>query len=249
MRLRLYCSLLVIAFASEAVAQKDDPNTLARDLLLAVRYERNTDSLRDVLESVAFDDLADQLDSDPKKNAFWVNIYNAWYQILATEFKLENPDIFKAREIRIGGHEFNLDEIEHGILRRYRHKYALGYLPQLFVKDEIRRLAVSQVDWRIHFALNCGAISCPPIAVYEVEKLEAQFDLATRSFLRQEVKIDEAEKTIVTTRIMFWFPGDFGGKEGIREILEEVFQKDLHGYQIGYADYDWTPKLGYYKTD
>ena len=40
---------------------------------------------------------------------------------------------------------------------------------------------------RIHFALNCGARSCPPIRVYAAAKLETQLNTAARSFCSQEV--------------------------------------------------------------
>ena len=40
---------------------------------------------------------------------------------------------------------------------------------------------------RIHFALNCGARSCPPIRVYAAAKLEAQLNTAAKAFCSQEV--------------------------------------------------------------
>ena len=40
-------------------------------------------------------------------------------------------------------------------------------------------MAVDVIDFRIHFALNCGAKSCPPIAFYSYDKINDQLDLAT----------------------------------------------------------------------
>ena len=68
----------------------------------------------------------------------------------------------------------SLDDIEHGILRRYRQKYSLGYLPQFWVNNTIKKLAVHEMDNRIHCALSCGAVSCPAIAFYDAENIDAQ---------------------------------------------------------------------------
>ena len=81
---------------------------------------------------------------------------------------------------------FSLDDVEHGILRRYRYKYSLGFITDLFPSKIIKKLAVSKIDYRIHFALNCGAKSCPPIAFYTSLNIEEELNLATQSFLESE---------------------------------------------------------------
>ena len=48
-------------------------------------------------------------------------------------------------------------------------------------------------DPRIHFALNCGAVSCPPIAVYEGESLDEQLDIATEGFLEGNTIVDKED--------------------------------------------------------
>ena len=52
----------------------------------------------------------------------------------------------------------------------------------MFVDDNRSMLAV-ELDPRIHFALNCGATSCPPIRVYSSSNLDSQLDRAAASFL------------------------------------------------------------------
>ena len=42
------------------------------------------------------------------------------------------------------------------------------------------------VDPRIHFALNCGAASCPPIRVYTPERLEFGLAAAASAFCASE---------------------------------------------------------------
>lgn len=220
--------------------------SLSEDLLLAVRYEEATDSLLAALAEVDYNTLLTELNSDTKKVVFWVNMYNASYQILYKDLGLRPDDIFNEKAITIASIPFSLDDMEHGVLRKYRHKYSLGYMPKWFPAKHLKQLAVTKIDWRIHFALNCGAKSCPPIAFYDVENLEAQLDLATASFLSQETVVNEDTKALEVTKIMSWFRADFGGKNGIRKIVGKVFERNFQDYKISYQDYDWTAKLDYF---
>ena len=103
---------------------------------------------------------------------------------------------------------------------------------------------VDRLDWRIHFALNCGAQSCPPIAFYKVDQLDAQLDLATSSFLQSETSIDHDRKTIHLSKLFRWFAADFGGKSGIRKILADRLDTTISGYQLIYKPYNWDEQLG-----
>lgn len=67
-----------------------------------------------------------------------------------------------------------------------------------------------ECDPRIHFALNCGAVSCPPIAVYEAESLEDQLDTATEGFLEGNTIIDIENNTISLSMLFEWYKEDFG---------------------------------------
>ena len=125
----------------------------------------------------------------------------------------------------------------------------MGYLPQLFPSKLIKQLSVSKIDYRIHFALNCGAKSCPPIAFYKYEKLEQQLPIATKSFLHSETGVDTVKKVVYTSKILQWFKGDFGGKEGIRSLLSKVLNQDFTGYEIQFKDYDWSAHLKNYTAE
>ena len=73
----------------------------------------------------------------------------------------------------VGGLLFTLDEIEHGILRC--NKGHPNNKKAVFKESDDRKsLIMTTLDPRIHFALNCGAQSCPPIRIYQKEKLEQQ---------------------------------------------------------------------------
>jgi hypothetical protein len=222
---------------------------LSEKLLYAVKTESVTDSMEKDLASLKMDNVITGLSNDAARKTFWINVYNSYYQVLSTREKKTNPAIFKEKLIPVAGHSFSLDDIEHGILRKYRCKYSMGYLPQFFPSKLIKRLAVSRIDYRIHFTLNCGAKSCPPIAFYPYEKLELQLEVATRSFLRTETDIDTIKKVVSTSKILQWFKGDFGGSKGIRSLLSKVLNRDFSGYLLRFKEYDWTKNLRNYNPE
>ena len=74
--------------------------------------------------------------------------------------------------------------------------------------------ALTTVDWRLNFALNCGSISNPPaVLVYRAHTLHEQLDAAARYFLTSKVQLLPAKgggTTLVLPRVMSWFRRDFG---------------------------------------
>ena len=110
------------------------------------------------------------LSNDDQKKAFWINCYNGLTNYWIIHFGIkeqmrEIADIFSHPSINIGSYSFSLDDIEHGILRQNAR-------PRFEKQDDRFQLMVEQVDPRIHFALNCGALSCPPIAFYNSKQIE-----------------------------------------------------------------------------
>jgi len=218
-------------------------NTLSEQLLLDVKMEKYTPALRRQLEELEPQVLQQGLINDNQKKAFWINIYNAYYQILRIVEKVNKPEIYKEKLFTIAGISLSLDDVEHGILRRYRYKYSLGFLPSLWVSSFVRQNAVDKLDYRIHFALNCGAKSCPPIAFYNADKIDAQLDMATQSFLESESEFDDDERVVTTTTLFKWFYADFGGKSGIKKIFAKQLNRDISNYKIKYRAYSWEDDL------
>lgn len=222
------------------------PLSLAEQLLYAVKTAADTSALQAHIGQVTFADLQAALPNDSAKKAFWINIYNAYYQLLAGEQQLKHPIIFQQPAIAFQDLSLSLDEVEHGILRRYRWKLSMGYLPNIFARSQLKQLAVDKIDYRIHFALNCGAKSCPPIAFYRSDRLEEQLQLATHNFLTSESQVDEARQTVYTTALFRWFRADFGSQQAIKQVLSEILGKDLSAYRLRYNKYDWDAQLGYF---
>lgn len=221
-------------------------NVLSEHLLLTVKTGQSYTQTLETLSGLRIEDLEEELSDDRHKMAFWINIYNSFFQILSKDLYLKQPKIYTAKQMRIAGRKISLDDIEHGILRRFRYKYSLGYLADPFVSSLIKRWAVTAIDFRIHFALNCGAKSCPPIAFYSVDKLEQQLELSSTSFIEVDSQIDHDNKIIHISRLFLWFLKDFGGRKGARSIVGKYLQSDFTGYKIVYNPYSWEEDLNNY---
>ena len=209
----------------------------SRDQQAAIECERD-------LAGLSEESLADSLANDQAKLAFWIDTYNAVvvrqpshdFHSIASRTRF-----FSRRGTTIAGHKLALDTIEHGILRRSQLKIGLGFITNPFSSAFERRHRVTRTDPRIHFALNCAAASCPPIAAYRESHIEEQLVLATRSYLDASVAVDD--RRIVLPRMFLWFAGDFGGRRGVRSFLSR-YNIDHPGRRLRFAPFDWTPAPG-----
>ncbi len=216
---------------------------LSEDFLLRMKKQEESDDLISALATYDYPKLLNELVTDEQKKAFWINCYNAFFLYLRRNEGLTKPAVFRDKVIVVAGQALSLDDIEHGILRRYRWKWSLGYLPHPFPSKVIRQLAVDRLDARIHFALNCGANSCPPIAFYQVERVEQQLQMALASFLEAEVHFSEETREIQISKLFQWYQGDFGGKRGIMTLLQEQLELVDQNYSLRFTEYDWTENL------
>jgi hypothetical protein len=222
-----------------------DPRQLAVDYLLAVRHDPARGAEAELeLAGIRRDQLAAALADDAARQAFWIDVYNA------AVLRNQGPDIadavvrwrhFRRTVITVAGQPLSLDDIEHGILRRSSWKVGLGYLRHPLPSRFERVHRVRRVDPRIHFALNCGAAACPPIAAYRAEHIDEQLELATRSYLASEVRHEG--QTLLVPAVLLWFAGDFGGAPGMRRFLHRY---GVAGWNrpIRFRAYDWTAVPG-----
>ncbi len=68
----------------------------------------------------------------------------------------------------IGGHLYSLQDIENGVLRSNRR--GVGAFSKQFASGDPRlKVMLEKHEPLIHFALVCGAKSCPPIKTYSAE--------------------------------------------------------------------------------
>ena len=119
----------------------------------------------------------------------------------------------------INGYEFSLDDIEHGILRANRdHPSALFNLlmarrvhRKMFSPNDPRlNFVVKKFDPRIHFALNCGASSCPPISAYTPDNVDLGLERASINFINSsETILNINQKKIQLSSLFKWYKLDF----------------------------------------
>lgn len=226
------------------------PVACAREYVLATKRGDPTEPFRTALAALEESRLA-ALDREPA-TAFWLNVYNAAVQ----DDLQRDPDIFADRgrlfgepRLTVAGHDLSLDDVEHGILRGSKSKYGLGYLPRPFPSAFERRHRFDAADPRIHFALNCAAASCPPIAAYTTDGVDGELDRSTASFLGRDCEYDDRGRLAVS-RLFLYYRGDFGGRSGVYAFLRAhgVLDADERP-RVTYQSYDWSRKLGYFADD
>lgn len=219
---------------------------LSQDLFLAQRMGEDYEDFKKEIEDYDFDKLQSELENDELKKAFWLNMYNVYAQIGLEKYDSlylnKRRKFFKKQFITIAGELFSLDDIEHGILRRSQKLWGRGHLRKWFPGRVEKALRVSKLDYRIHFGLNCGAKSCPPIAYYEPENIEKQLDQAAKMFVISTSEYDNARNLVFVSKIFSWYRGDFGGKSGIRKILKSygAIPKSAGKVKLEFQDYDWS---------
>jgi hypothetical protein len=225
----------------------------SRRFLRAVRASEGRGHALDTSRERLADTSPDELDAlgPDERLAFWLNVYNAatGAALLADPERFEDRRQFFGKSIvTVAGTDLSLDQIEHGILRGSQWKYGLGYVPNPFPPAFVRRHRVADPDARVHFALNCGAASCPAVAAYDAADVDDQLDRAAASYLRSETVVEDG--TARVPRLLLWYRGDFGGRSGIRTLLREhgVIDPDATP-RIRYREYDWSLALDAFRTE
>ncbi|MFK7811345.1 MAG: DUF547 domain-containing protein [Maribacter sp.] len=219
-------------------------NDLSETLLRNAKEGKDTQEIQDQLANTNLKVLEKGLQTDHQKLAFWVNIYNAYIQIILSE----KPDLYNDRQaffnddrIFIAGEKVAFSKIEHGIIRKSQWPLGLGKIRKWFPNKFERKLRVDKRDYRIHFALNCGAKDCPPVAIYEADHLEEQFNKSTELYLKKTTDYNAAKKEVAITSIFSWFRGDFGSKKDVKKILKnQGLIPTIQNIDIRYKNYDWT---------
>ncbi len=239
---------------------------LAKEFLLSLKKQESKETSTKLqanqyissLKSITLNDLTGELDSDDKRKAFWINLYNSFIKL-----RLQDPlhnktypksKFFEASFIEFDNLSLSFDDIEHKILRKSQIKILGGYLSRCCVPNWEKQLRLKEQDYRIHFGLNCGAKSCPPIAAYNDERIEKQLDLAKRAFINGDSEFtpgDGNKGKLTLSKIFYWFQGDFGGKKGMIKIHREmgIIPDSFTDVSVDYREYDWKVIDGDIKDD
>lgn len=188
----------------------------------------------------------DDVDDDTRKLC-WMNLYN----VLIFHAKLvwghpmdlvKRGKFFNDAAYVIAGKRLTSVELEHEVLRR---KMAEG--------DPRSLWRVKEKDARMHFILNCGAQSCPPLLVLKDGQTEEMLKDATRLFIEKNCEVDLEGKKVVLSRLWKWFRNDFTpGTRSDNSLLQwiagraseeksaQLAQLMKNEYKIKFSVYNWA---------
>ena len=178
--------------------------------------------------------------------AFWINAYNAY----TIKLILKHDEKNSIRNINKTG----------GIIKGYGpwteklaligdSAYGLDFIEQKIIRPEFK-------EPRIHFALVCAAMGCPPLRseAYTGDRLEEQLTDQGRVFLRESPlknRIDAARKTVFVSQVFKLrdYEKDFGGsKQAVGRFIarwyaegpEKTLLESGAWSKFEYTDYDWS---------
>ncbi len=176
------------------------------------------------LESAPFDDLGRN-----QKLAVLLNAYNAFTLKLITEHypvasirAIPEPNRWEDRRWKVGSHTWSLSQIEHEQIRPH------------FVEP------------RIHFALVCAAVGCPPLArqAFRGEKLDEQLQQQAEYVLNHKTwaQFLPDRNELRLTPLFKWYGGDFEQVAGsvvdfVRRYIEVPAADPT--ISIRWQSYDW----------
>ena len=237
--LLLAVSLPAVTFSSQAETfdhSHSDFTALLEDVVVAnnfqsrVRYSEVV-SRRDELDGYlghlagvsrpSFDKF-----SPDQQLSFLINTYNA-YQLkqVIDHYPIESiKDVgsffsspWSKEFFTLFGEPASLDLVEHGLIRT------------LFKEP------------RIHFAVNCASISCPPLMAeaFVASDLNAQLETATFNFLKDADANRLEGDTLYVSKIFDWYSGDF--PQGVIPFVSKYRPDWVHNGEpnLDYTEYDW----------
>ncbi len=131
-----------------------------------------------------------------------------------------------------------------GFFDRKRHRFDGRSVTLNELEKEM--LLQEYPDPRLHFALVCGALGCPPLipAAYLPSQLEEQLEAQTRQALNNPsfIRVDSANKAAEISTLFQWYASDFGATAtGILNYINSYRDQPIPpGYQLDYYPYDWS---------
>jgi hypothetical protein len=95
---------------------------------------------------------------------------------------------------------------------------------------------------RIHFAVNCASISCPPLLneAFVAARLDAQLESAAFNFLNDSAANRLEGDTLYLSKIFDWYEEDFTG--GVIDFVAKYRPDWVANGQpkLSYTPYDWN---------
>ena len=164
----------------------------------------------------------------PRQLAFLINAYNG-YQL---KLVIDNYPIGSIKDVgnffrspwdieffQLFGDDASLNLIEHGMIREQFN------------------------EPRIHFAVNCASISCPPLqrVAFQAVQLDEQLEAATVNFLNDESvnRVDPNSNRLLVSKIFDWYGEDFDDVTAFILSKMQGVESSNQAFKLDYLDYDW----------
>jgi hypothetical protein len=194
---------------------------------------------------------------EPIRLAFGINVYNlmikyAFMKVGIGPSNLVRASFFSGVKMNIGGDIMSFDDLENGVLRSNR-KHPFSFSVPFGSKDPRARLSLREADCRIHFALNCGAKSCPPVKDFTAEAIDEELRIAAMAFCEQDenVRVDSEGNALYLSMIFNWYRVDFAPSNSelphkvvtfLRGNKKKALQNMIDSGKsiaVKFLDYDW----------
>ncbi|MDH5366035.1 MAG: DUF547 domain-containing protein [Cyclobacteriaceae bacterium] len=161
------------------------------------------------------------------KKAFYLNAYNiiVIYQV-SKFYPLKSPmdqsGFFDRVKYKVAGENITLNELE------------------------IKKIILKYKDPRIHFALACGAISCPELAsfAYQPISLNEQLEARTKKAINDPefIQVSSVKNTVKISEIFKWYQRDFTTNGGtVMEFINQYRISPIpNKFKLEYYEYNWN---------
>jgi len=184
--------------------------------------------------------------------AFWINAYNACMLRLVVDhypIRRGGAGVFGGIRNRLAGYPDNSPWQIRNVFTR-KHCEIAG---ELRSQDDIEHAIIRPTfqEPRIHFAVNCAALSCPVLwpEAYTAGPLDEQLDRAVRHLMADPEHFSlqgGPPATLTLNRVLDWYSGDFGGEEGLKRFFARYLDGSQRalvespGTRVEFFEYDWT---------
>ena len=165
-----------------------------------------------------------EMASDSERLAFWINAYNA----LTIQLVLDNQPIESITDIAGGLAGVAVPGIDSPWDIVVATIEGAELTLQQIEDEKVRKLG----DQRVHFAINCASLSCPPLQTesFRAERLEEQLAQAEWAFITNKRFNYLENSTLHISKIFDWYQDEFtqttGSLQGyLAPFLTGVFFK------------------------
>jgi hypothetical protein len=160
--------------------------------------------------------------SSKEQLAFYINLYN----LSTIKFILTQWPLKSIKEAK-GGKAWDIKFISLN-----KKIISLNDLENNLIRPTFK-------DPRVHFALNCGAISCPPLSnkAFTGLNLDSSLEALTKKFITNPKSTSISTSKLALSKIFDWYKSDFGN---VYSFIGKYTPLSSNSLPISYFEYNWS---------